>query len=220
MDILTSIIVALLTLMAWSMLYRENVFYSLVESLIIGFGMGYLLYIMITTLGKILFTPLMEGSWLLIIPTIAGVLLFTAFSEKYRFLSRWGVAAIAGSGLGFAVSRSIPVQILGQAKMFYLNFGTADTIGIANWLIVSITAITTIVYFTFTREHKGVLGTVSKIGRWSMMIAFGATFGSTIGGDLTYVIERCIFLSRPPQVYLLIPAVIVILYDAMRRRKK
>jgi len=220
MDILTSIIIALLTLMAWSMLYRENVFYNLVESLIIGFGMGYLLYIMITTLGKILFTPLMEGQWLLIIPTITGVLLFTAFIEKYRFLSRWGVAAIAGSGLGFAVSRAIPVQILGQAKMFYLDFSTAGIIDIANWLIISITAITTIVYFTFTKEHKGILGNMSKIGRWSMMIAFGATFGSTIGGDLTYVIERCIFLSRPPQVYLLIPAAIVILYDAMRRRKK
>ncbi|MEM4727717.1 MAG: hypothetical protein QXD04_05650, partial [Candidatus Bathyarchaeia archaeon] len=183
------------------------------------FGMGYTLYIMITTLGRVLYTPLMGGRWTLIIPTILGFLLYTAISERYRFLSRWGAAAITGSGLGFAVSRAIPVQILGQVKMFYIKLDGSDAFGIINWIIISITAITTIMYFTFTREHKGILGTVSKIGRWSMMIAFGATFGSTIGGDLTYVIERSIFLSRYPQVYLLIPAAAVILYDAYRRRK-
>lgn len=220
MDILTSIIIALLTLMAWSMLYRENIFYNFIESLIIGFGMGYTLYITINTLTNILYTPLTNGKWSLILPTLAGLLLFTVFSEKYRFLSRWGAAAITGGGLGFAVSRAVPVQILGQVKEFYLDFGSADGLGIVNWIIVSITAITTILYFTFTREHKGPLGTIAKIGRWSMMIAFGATFGATIGGDLTYVIERSIFLSGYPQVYLLIPAAILILVDVQRRRKK
>ncbi len=219
MDIVTTLIVALLTLMAWSMLYRENMFYSFIESLLIGFGMGYVLYVTIKTLGNTLITPLTGGKWLLIIPAIGGLLLFTVFSDRFRFLARWGTAAIVGSGLGFTVSRAVPVQILGQAKQFYLDFGTSDAPTIVNWLIISITALTTIMYFTFTREHKGALGTIAKIGRWSMMVAFGATFGSTIGGDLTYVIERSIFLSQYPQVYLLIPVAIIIIVDILRRRK-
>jgi len=220
MDMITSLIVGALTLMAWSMLYRENKFYSLIESLLIGFGMGYLLYVTINTLNNVLVTPMAAGKWILIIPTIGGLLLFTVFIERFRFLARWGAAAITGTGLGFAVSRAVPVQILGQVNQFYIDFGKADALGITNWLIVSVTAITTILYFTFTRPHKGALGTIAMIGRWSMMIAFGATFGSTIGGDLTYVIDRSLFLSQYPQVYLLIVAAIMVLWDIMRRRNQ
>ena len=219
-DVWTNLIVATLTLMAWSMLYRENVFYSFIESLLVGFAMGYTMYITVSTLQKTLYTPLMGGKVLLLVPALLGFLLFAAFSQQYRFLARWGAAAITGGGLGFAVSRSVPVQILGQVKQFYLDFATAGSMDIVNWLIVSITAISTIVYFTFTREHKGALGAAARIGRLSMMVAFGATFGSTIGGDLFYVIERALFLSQQPQVFLLIPAIILVAWDAQRRRKK
>jgi hypothetical protein len=220
MDVITPMIVAILTLMAWSMLYRESSFYSFAESLLIGLGMGYMLYITIVTLDGTLVTPLAGGKWSLIIPAIGGLLLFASFSSRFRFLSRWGSAAIVGSGLGFVVSRAVPVQILGQVSQFYLSFSNVDAASVVNWLIVTVTAITTIMYFTFTIPQKGLQGTIAKIGRWSMMVAFGATFGATIVGDLTYVIERSIFLSSYPQVYLLILAAIIIIVDIMMRRKK
>ena len=220
MEVIASLIVAILTLMAWSMLYRETVFYRFVEHLIIGFSMGYTLYITIDTLKKIWISPMLAGNWILIIPAILGFLLYTSFSERYRYLSRWGIAAIAGSGAGFAVGRAVPVQIIGQIKPFFLNLREVGAPAIINWLVVIITTVTTLAYFTFTREHKGALGWAAKIGRWSMMAAFGATFGATIGCDLLYIIERCIFLHKAPQVYLLPIAIIVIVVDILRRKGK
>lgn len=215
---ITNLIVAALTLMAWSMLYRENPLYGIVENLIIGFSMGYVLYTTIITLNKLLVAPLSAGKWSLIIPAILGVLLYTTFSKRYRFLSRWGIAAIAGSGAGFAVSRAVPVQILGQVKPFYMSFGEADALAIINWFIVLVTTIATMAFFTFTREHRGPLGWAAKIGRWSMMVAFGATFGATIACDLMYIIERCIFLHDAPQVYLIPIAILVVIADIIRRK--
>ncbi len=220
MEAYTSLMVAVLTLMAWSMLYRENPFYRVVESLIIGFGMGYTLYITIDTLQKIWISPMIGGNWLLLVPAILGFLLFTSFTERYRFLSRWGVAAIAGSGAGFAVSRAVPVQIIGQVKPFFINLQKAAPLEVFNWVVILATTLSTIAFFTFTREHRGVLGRIAKLGRLSMMAAFGATFGATIGGDILYIIERSIFLAKAPQVYLLPVAILLIVVDIIRKGGK
>jgi len=91
---------------------------------------------------------------------------------------------------------------------------------VVNWLIVLICTISVVIYFTFTKEHTGVLGKIAKIGRWSMMIAFGATFGASLFANQVFVIERSAFLAKMPEVALIPVALILLLADVVRRRRK
>ncbi len=53
-----------------------------------------------------------------------------------------------------------------------------------------------LIYFFFSLEHKGVIGGVSKIGVWFLMIAFGASFGFTVMARMSLLIGRIQFLIR------------------------
>ncbi len=55
-------------------------------------------------------------------------------------------------------------------------------------------AITSIFYFYFSREHRGGLGILSKIGITFIMVAFGASFGYTIMARVSLLIGRIYFL--------------------------
>ena len=47
-----------------------------------------------------------------------------------------------------------------------------------------------LVYFYFSVAHKGVVGKVSRVGVWVLMIGFGASFGLTVQGRLSLAIGR------------------------------
>jgi hypothetical protein len=51
-----------------------------------------------------------------------------------------------------------------------------------------------LVYFFFTLEHKGALGTVARVGRWVMIVALGAAFGSTVMARVSLFLSRLQFL--------------------------
>ena len=60
--------------------------------------------------------------------------------------------------------------------------------------MVFIGFITTLVYFYFSKEHKGVLGVSARIGITFIMIAFGASFGYTVMARISLLIGRFYFL--------------------------
>jgi hypothetical protein len=55
-------------------------------------------------------------------------------------------------------------------------------------------------YFLFTRRYtrplEGPLGILPRLGRWFLMIAFGASFGNASMGFLSMLIGRALFLVR------------------------
>jgi len=60
-------------------------------------------------------------------------------------------------------------------------------------------------------EQKGLLLYASHVGRWTMMIAFGAAFGFTVMARMSLLIGRLQFLLNPAGVaWYLIPVAIVI----------
>ena len=60
--------------------------------------------------------------------------------------------------------------------------------------LIIVGVITGIIYFFFSREHKGVFGGFAKVGIWFLMVAFGASFGYTIMARVSLLIGRLFFL--------------------------
>jgi hypothetical protein len=68
-----------------------------------------------------------------------------------------------------------------------------DTIGN---IVIAAGTFTGLVYFFFSREHKGVFGGVAKVGIWTIMITFGASFGYTVMSRMSLLIGRMEFIFK------------------------
>lgn len=61
---------------------------------------------------------------------------------------------------------------------------------IINKIIILVGTIAGLMYFFFSKEHKGVVGKISRIGIYFLMISFGAHFGFTVMGRISLLIGR------------------------------
>ncbi len=193
-----------LTLAMYSFLYKDNPVFKIAENLFVGVAMGY--WIIITWFNILkpdvfeqLIVPLFKDTgnapqYIVIIPTILGVFMLLRFSNKLSWLSRWSFAFVVGLGAGITIPNFIHAFILKQLTFDSLIAASLPD-SINNFLIL-LGVVSVLIYFFFSLEHKGVIGGVSKIGVWFLMIAFGASFGFTVMARMSLLIGRIQFLIR------------------------
>jgi hypothetical protein len=192
---------AFCTIGIYSLLYRENKVYRFFEHLFLGLATGW-------TVASAWWNPLwVEGKWYFIFALPAGLLFYFIYSAKHSWMSRliFGFFFGAASGQAF---QAFAGQYFKQFKKvvsinplhpdpLYLKDGYALTS--VSWAINSILFIgilaAIMTYFFFSFEQKGkVIPKVSLFGRYILMFAFGALFGSTIMARMSLLIGRVYFL--------------------------
>ena len=131
------------------------------------------------------------------VPLILGILFFTRLIPKISYLSRWPLAFVMGMAAGLRlysflqsnamqqISSTVnPAPIIGQGFITWLNF-----------LIVALGVFTGLIYFYFSKEHKGVFGMASRVGVLFLMLSFGAAFGYTVMARISLLLGRFQFLG-------------------------
>jgi hypothetical protein len=189
-------LMAFFTLAIFSFLYRDNPVYRFAEHLFAGLSAGYYVALyMDTILYQQLWIPMStSGEWWLIFPGFLGILMFTRLMPKFSWLARFGLAFVMGTTAGVAIMAEL------HGKVLYAIRGTiADQVsgGQVNYVLAAIVVIgvtTTLLYFYFSKEHRGVLGGAARVGIWFIMISFGASFGYTVMGRVSLLIGRVYFL--------------------------
>jgi hypothetical protein len=131
----------------------------------------------------------------LIVPGLLGLLLFTRFLGKGSWLSRWPLALIIGvfAGIkttGFAQS-DLVAQVQGSLQSLWIPGHPWDTL---NAIIFTVGLIASLLFFYYSREHKGALGVTSKLGIMFLMVSFGAGYGYTVMSRVSLLIGRFQFL--------------------------
>ncbi len=207
-----------LTLCMLSFLYKDNPFFKFAEHLYLGISNGYwIVYVWQSVikpelLGRLaptlIFDPVEQADLynhppmlIFIVPGLLGLFLLMRMIPAISWMSRWSLAFYIGWGSGVAVPTYLATYILAQAtSTFNPLFGyVTDGVSIStfanDWLIF-IGVIAALVYFFFSVEHKGAVGTISKIGIWTLMLAFGASFGSTVMARVSLFIGRARFLVQ------------------------
>ncbi len=194
---------ALLSLAILSFLYRDNPFYKFAEHLFVGVANGYAVtFYWHNILVPALFNPLFrEGRLYFIIPFIIGMLYLTRFIPRISWLVRIPIGIAIGYYTGASIPATIQASIIKQIQGTILtpeNFASwhAGSAGIIWSIILFIGVLCTISYFYFSKEHKGFLGTTSRIGIIYVMIGFGAAFGYTVMARISLLIGRLQFLLR------------------------
>jgi len=211
----------LLTLSIFSYLYGDNPFYKAAEHIFVGVSAGYIFTITFwDTIWPNLFGRLFpsyvkagfEFDITYIFPFILGVFMLFRLSKKYDWLSRISIAYIVGMMAGLKFYVFLNSNLLTQIKTSTINL-SGTYYNIINEVIVLIGVISGLVYFFFSKEHTGVIGKVSRIGIYFLMIKFGASFGFAVMGRISLLIgrfEELIEFSKP-EYYYSTPVILVVI---------
>ncbi len=214
-------VAALLTLFIFSFLYKDNPLYKFAEHLFVGVSAGY--YIVLnfwTVVVPNLYDPLvrtftgrdpMSGEavaqaggpfaaslgdyrgWLLL-PGILGVLLFSRMIPRIEWLSRWSLAVIIGTYVGIKTTGFAQADLVAQVQGSLVPLWTGAWGSSLNAILFTVGLITSLLFFFYSREHKGTLGVLARTGIVFLMVSFGAGYGYTVMARLSLLIGRFQFL--------------------------
>ena len=210
-------VAAFFTLFIFSFLYRDNPFYKIAESVVVGVSAAYWMVVGFWTtivpnlLGKL--APEWINSWAMpgldtkaeyiyLVPLIMGIMLIWRLAPKGGWISRWPLAFIIGTTAGIRLIGFIHADFLGQIRNTIMSLAVySPETGFNVWdsiknIIIVIGVLTTIVYFFFSIEHEGLVGQTAKVGIWFLMITFGAAFGYTVMGRIALLAIRIEFLMN------------------------
>jgi hypothetical protein len=200
---------AILTLCTFSFLYKDNPLYKFAEHLVVGVSTGYFAIILWHNgLQPNLFDYLKDGDfyllwlnskhWWYIVPAILGVMMWTRFSQKRSWISRWPIAIYIGIAVGVEIPlimrNSVNMQLYSTMRQFnwgnFLGTGYLDPTGAISQIIIFLGMIAALFYFFFSKEHVGLFNGVAKFGIGILMIGFGASFGYTVMARISLFVQR------------------------------
>jgi hypothetical protein len=203
--------------MIFSFLYKDNPFYKFAEHLFVGVSAAYWMTVAFwTTLIPNLIARLWPASmgsvlpavvdnereWLYVIPLVFGLILLTRLITRIAWLSRWAMAFVIGFAAGTNFTRYLQSDFVTQVQStmvpLYRPQETAlGTIGnIFSQIVIVGGVICAIIYFYFSKEHKGTFGKAARLGIWVLMAAFGASFGYTVMARISLLTGRMDFLYQ------------------------
>ena len=192
-------IAAFLSLGIFSFLFKDNPFYKFCEHLFVGVANGY--YIALywhNTLRPNLYDPLAQGQFLYFVPLLLGLMYFAKFIPRISWLVRIPIGFMIGWGAGISIPANFQARILRQIEGTVVTPASFNDFWSGMWaVIILVGVVTTVIYFFFSREHKGILKPVSRLGIIFIMIGFGASFGYTIMARVSLLIGRIQFLLGP-----------------------
>jgi hypothetical protein len=192
-------IAAILTLFAFSFLYKDNPFFRFAESLFAGVSLGYYVGIVLNqTLKPNLFTPLTQdfaANWDLIGAGLVGLLLYMRYVPKIGWTARYALAIYVAYYIGLEFTRKIHGEVLPQLSRTILPLWPWVSTTFTS-LVFVIGVYSVLVYFFFSKEQNAVTRPIARVGIWFLMISFGAAFGFTVMGRIALLIGRLNFLIQ------------------------
>lgn len=208
---------ALFTLCILSFLYGDNPLYKLAEAVFVGVSAAYWMVVGFWTgIVQNLFSKLapdlirssllpglpesQEQELIYLFPLLLSVLMLMRLSPVGGWVSRWALAFFIGATAGIRLLGYLQSDFLRQIQSTILPLVVVGSQGfdfaasVQNLTIV-VGVLSCLVYFFFSIEHRGVVGGVSRLGIWFLMITFGAGFGYTVMGRIALMAQRLEFLA-------------------------
>jgi len=219
--VLSILIATTLTLMMYTILYRENPAFRFGEHIMVGSTVGHAIVLAVFQIRDLAWIKFHQGittgnlrGLAYIIPMILGILLYFQFSSKYRFISRLSIALMLGVGIALSIRGLLFVNVVGQIKGAMIPLTSIKNIA----YLIGIICV--LLYFVYEERASRVAGPLPKVGRYILMLTMGAYFANAIMGRVSIVIGTLNTLLIAPAWYLIPIALLIVIADAFTRRKK
>ncbi len=193
-------IAALLSLAIFSYLYKDNPVFRFAEHLFTGLSVGYMIVLMWNNYAyQYIVIPISQQRWITLVPMALGMLYLFRFVPKLQHLMLIPIALSLGFWNGMAIPLTIEADLFRQIQGTMVNTSMFQNPwdphnGLVVGLLVVVGVVCTVLYFYFSREHRGLLRTASNVGIWFVMVGFGASFGYTVMARMSLLIGRIQFL--------------------------
>ena len=197
---------ALLTIGIFSFIYGDNPLYKFCEAIFVGVSAGHWFVTLFWTVfvAKLirnveigLNTFITQGfsagmadymHWSYIFGGLLGFLMLLRLFPKIGWISRWSLAFVVGTTSGLFFINYLVSNGLRQIEKSILPFTSVGNI------VLIVGTFCGLIYFYFSKEHKGTFGGLARIGIWFLMITFGASFGYTVMSRMSLLIGRMDYL--------------------------
>jgi hypothetical protein len=216
-ELFTVVVAGISTIAIFTFLIKENWFYRFFEHFYIGIAAGLGLIVPIKNyLWPQVLVPLFgldiiqypDGTFskvysyynlLYIPPMLFGLLFYFIYSRRYSWLSKVVIGFLLGMSGGISFKgffNDMTPQVVSSFKplVVYVN-GAVDWAASFSNTVFVVTLLSVMYYFFFSFKRSGEGGKkVTVVGRWLMMVCFGAFFGSTVMARMALLVERLQFL--------------------------
>lgn len=195
-----------LTLAIFSFLYKDNPLFKLVEHLFAGVASAYVFCSQWHTVVKPnLIDPALSSKTpagerlFLIVPFFLCLCMLTRIIPKWGWVSRWPLAFIIGFYAGTNIPHFLETNVVKQIESTWeqpLVVENEDTLAAVEDstknIVFLLGVISVLTFFYFSIPHTGSvgrpIGILSQVGRYFMMVAFGATFANAVMGRVSVLI--------------------------------
>jgi hypothetical protein len=215
---ITGLLAALVVVIVYATMYRENPFYSVLEHAMIGVMAAYPIVADWSIGGAFdrnIVTPMItEGRWELIIPILIGLGYFSVLSRRLTFIYRTLISFRIGSMLGIAIGAYLTISMLGIITL------AKKVVTDPSAIVAAIVVIFVLLYYTFSQKVDTMFGIGRRLG-YFIVFSFYAGFGATLFlTRLDTMVGWVYNVSRWPSILIPIAAFVLILIDAAIRRTR
>ncbi|MGI6620624.1 MAG: hypothetical protein ACOX35_04130 [Bacillota bacterium] len=167
----------------YSYLFKENPLYRFAEHLYVGLSAGYSLAMAWVNIKAKAVTPISQGSVWLIIPCLLGLCLYIGLAPKHAWVKRYPTSFLVGLGTGVAMTGIISSRILSQIRATMIPLNSLNNI------ILVVGVLATVIYFLLSVTSRvRAVGSIGRVGRFTMMISFGVVFATSIFDNFALLI--------------------------------
>ncbi|MCL4458589.1 MAG: hypothetical protein M1136_05350 [Chloroflexi bacterium] len=202
-------VAALLTLLVFTYLWRDNAAYRVAEHVFVGASIGYVTVVIYhqVLLPRVI-QPFSEGrpiDWSTVsVPAILGLLFLTKLYRPIGWMGNFPLAIVVGVGSALILCGTLAGTLVPQIGAAAVSLEIGDLASPAAWqqlagnTVMFIGVVGGLCYFYFTAGDKGVgvraLRISGTVGKWIIMISFGALFASLAVARVSLLIGRLNFL--------------------------
>jgi hypothetical protein len=214
MDIIWALVGFVVTLLVFSYILGDNPLFRIAAYIFVGVSAAYAaLLVIYQVLLPRLVQPLFQGSYLLIIPLLLGVLLIAKLFPRFSKVGSLSMAYLVGAAAGVAIGGALLTTLLGQMQGAINEFdlvsaarqqGNTPLMQIVEGFFLLVGTVTTLAYFQFgarkrpdqSPRRNPWIDSLAQIGQVFIAITLGALFAGVFSAALAALVERLDFLIQ------------------------
>ncbi len=198
---------AILTLFVFSYLLGDTPLFRIAQAVFVGVAVGYAATVAVyLVLIPLLIDPLAANptrNWPLLFPFAGGMLLLTKVRAAWAPFGNISVAFLFGVGGALAIGGALSGALLPQLAATVVSFAPAQGIPtLFNNCLLVVGTLGALLSFRFVTNPERPLARWldviasgwGRVGRWFVLIAFGAIFADTAVSRVSLLIGRVYFL--------------------------
>ena len=206
MDLIGVWVGAILTLLVFSYLLGDTPLFRIAQALFVGVAVGYgataAIYLVLVPK---LIEPLLADTttnWPLFVPLVLGLLLFTKLRRGWASLGNLSIAFLFGVGGALALGGALAGTLLPLLQATAVSLAPEQGWNtVFNNLLIAFGTIGAFLSYRFDTSQRPALRALElvargwgRVGRWFVLVAFGAIFADTAVSRISILIGRMYYL--------------------------